>query len=682
MAGIHGKNSGAEIRSSRIPKLLSFGSVMLLEAVIAYFFLYTDFIRKSLWGTVNYDILFYVVFAVSAVLSCIMFHYLFRSQKIFTAEPEENRKREWILEGIVYIAGFAVLGASFVNAPFTPAANTHYLPWHASRRTQMLVFVAAVWLAFEIRMYMSRESRGDIHTVHIKAVQLLLALLAGWSIYQPDCFLQDTSMYHGDAYFNSVYRVMHLQPYNEINCGVYGFYGIILAPFTKLLGGDFRACVLVLAALTVLCALCYFYVLNKLVHNSWLRIAGSIGAACTFTSSWQALYLQLWPHRFIFTGFVLAFIVWKKTVSPEGKKWSFIAIALLTLSLVWNLETGIACVLAYAGSDMVSCLQEHPLTSGIVWKKLLRNILTALLSAGGAYLFVGIYNLCAGESFPSVQAFLFPFVNNPYVAYLNIELPLVPSAWMLFCALLGIVICVILWSTCLCKGKGRNDKIVNLAACAITAAVQFVYYVNRAVYGNLFIVLPAAVIMMAFLAEYSGRREIFRSSRFGNGIFRGAAVVQTVILVLVAGMGVCKFLPIEIERDKARDMQPVEELAAVIAGGVPADTPAIGIGLPAIYSYLGWDTNFYAIDMADLDVAPAECKSYIYRVLENAEDIFIDERVLDSLKNAPQGIRGGDTELNRLAEDAPAVIDSFLAAHEVRWECEIAGYRYTYYGKI
>lgn len=680
MLGFRG-NFGIESRSCRMSGILTLSSVMLLEAVIAYFFLYTDFIRKSVQGITNYNILFYVVYAVSVVLSCIGFHYFWGLWKC-TAEPAEGRKREYILEGLVYIAGFMVLGAAFVNTPLTSAAGTHYLPWHESRRTEMLVVIAAVWLTFQVRTFMGKKGREEQHIIGIKAVQALLALLAGWSIYQPNCFLQGNSMYHGDAYFNSVYRVLKMQPYNEIQCGVYGFYGIILAPFTKLLGGDFKACVLILSVLTALCVLGYFNVLNKLVHSSWLKIAASIGLVSTFTSSWSEIYLQLWPHRFIFPGFVLWFIVWKKSGGRKGKKWDFIGLMLLILSLVWNLETGIACVLAYAGSDVVSCLQEHSLASGVAWRKLLLNILTILLSAGGAYLFVGIYNLCVGEPFISVQAFLFPFVNNPYLAYLEMRLPLIPSAWMLFCTLLGIVIYIILRSTCLCGGKGKNDKTAYLTACAAAAAVQFVYYVNRAVYGNLFIVLPTAVIMMAFVVEYLQQKGIFGSSRFGNGIFRGAAVIQAVILLLTAGMGICKYMPIEVERDRNRAMQPVKELAETIAGGVPADTQAIGIGIPAVYSYLGWDTKFYAIDMADLDVAPAECKQYIYEVLENAEDIFIDERVLDSLRNSPQGIREGDQELQVLSENGPVIIDNFLSTHEVRWGCEIAGHMYSYYGKI
>ena len=68
MLGFRG-NFGIESRSCRMSGILTLSSVMLLEAVIAYFFLYTDFIRKSVQGITNYNILFYVVYAVSVVLS-------------------------------------------------------------------------------------------------------------------------------------------------------------------------------------------------------------------------------------------------------------------------------------------------------------------------------------------------------------------------------------------------------------------------------------------------------------------------------------------------------------------------------------------------------------------------------------------------------------------------------------
>lgn len=679
----HDRKGRIQRETSRLSELLSLGGVLLLEIVLTYFFLYQDSIRSSLQGTVNYDILFYIVFLLTVFLFCIGWHYLLGLWKRgITAEWKENKQREYILEGITYLSGMTVLGLVFVNEPFSTAAEGHYMPWHESRRTEILILSTAVWIAYELRRWRNREDKGAIH-VGLKSMQVILALLAGWSMYQPNCFSQGTSLYHGDAYFNSVYRVLWMQPYTEINCGVYGFYGILLAPFTKLLGGDFRACVFALSILTFVSVLCYFYVLDRVVHSKWLQILGSIAIASTFISSWGAVYLQLWPHRFIFVGFVLAFIVWKRSSAHcEKKRWEVAGLGLLVLSLMWNLETGIGCVLASVGSDIVSYLQEYSLTSFIVWREIFLDILKSLISVCGAFLLVGIYNLCVGGEFISVKEFLFPFVNNPYVNYLNIEYPLRPSAWMLFLALLGLVICIVLWSTSLCGNGKKDEQLVYLAACAIAGAAQFAYYANRAVYGNLYIILPVAAIMMTFLVEYLEQKNIWKSHQLGNGIFRGAVVIQAAILILVVGMTFCKYMPLEVERDKGRDVQQVQKLMEMVSVGVPADTLGLGVGIPVLYSYLGWDTGFYAIDMADLDAAPAECKKYIYEVIENAEDIFIDESILTSLRENPQGIRKEDMEMQALTERAVEIIDDFYGTHEVQWSCQMGWSMYSYYKKV
>ena len=86
--------------------------------------------------------------------------------------------------------------------------------------------------------------------------------------------------YHAHAYFNSVYNVYQGMPYTHNVTSIYGHYGLFFKIPMKLVHGDFRAFVLMIAGIGTLAYICAFLVLQMLVRSRVLRILAAL--ALTF----------------------------------------------------------------------------------------------------------------------------------------------------------------------------------------------------------------------------------------------------------------------------------------------------------------------------------------------------------------------------------------------------------------
>lgn len=559
-----------------------------------------------------------------------------RGIRLLLEKNRDRAGREYFLEIILSFLLLAAVGAVFLYEPAMYDAGSYYMPWHGSRMMECLVLGFGVLLGMQIRKqlpdFYGRISGGREKKITLYPMYLFLSLAGGYALYQPDCFSKYYNLYHSDAYFHSIYRVLQLQPYTEANTGVYGFYGLIAAPFVKLLGGDFKACAVFLALLASVSILCLFYVLENLVETMWLRLAGGVLIVNLYVALTSHIYYQLIPHRIVFVAFVLAYCVWMHKNDRLQAKWQIAGFVLLVLSVIWNMETGIACLTAYVGSCVVRSLQNGSVFSKETIKKILLAVLMIPAVPAAAFFSVGLYDLCVSGSFITGKAFLYPFVGTSYVGKLNIALETKPAAWMLVCLLFFVMVSIVLISTSLCGRSGKTSKKeLYLTACVIAAAVQMVYYINRAVYGNLYIVLPVCSILLAYLGDSLLHKNIWKNHFIGNGALRAVCTTSCVLLGLLALQTIIAYFPAEKERSENRDMEELTAFIESVREGVPEDTPAIGIGISELYSFLGWDSGYYGSDIPDLVSATEEGQAYAKEFVLNSESILINESNLGDI---------------------------------------------------
>lgn len=651
-----------EQRKERFAIWCSVAMIIFMEAAWTYLWQYTDIIRGNLGILLNYDVMYYVS---SIILAFLLFPIVFTflsKEKICLVSTDDNRIREIIFCVISAVLILIAYACIFLFEKKQPYVFSAYLPWHNSRKAEYLVLCLSVIIML-ISYIALKNSVKQKAGKCMKLFWFFMSVWAAWGVYQPNCFNEMYDTVHVNAYFNSVYRVLYLHPFTEIDGGVYGFYGIILAPLVKVLGGDVVACMVALAVLTALSMLCYYYVLDSLVNYTWIKVVASVAMLMGIVVTISEIRVQRFPHRIIFAGFLLAYIVYANKRSKNKMIADVIGNILVILSLVWNFETGIGCLAAWVGYKVVGHLQTYKLNEKELWYCVLKQMCIAIFDLIGAFVLVGAYNLFVGGEFITVEAFLFPFVGSGMVEMLNVELPLIPSAWMSVLVLFLIGIMFVLLNTRICRDRAK-EQIGIFATVVIVSCIQMLYYVNRSDYVYLYTVLPTATIIMAYFIDYIISASAFSKDTFGNGILRAFATINMMILVVLCLGTVVTFLKVDARKNLNRDMTNVYVLLEEIERDIPADTIGYGVGVPELYSMLGRDAGYYGMDVAEIRFMSEENKAQICKWLNEVEDIFINVESIDKwiLPFVEEG-----------------ALDEFYANHEAVKSYQLNEQNYTYY---
>lgn len=218
---------------NRYTAFAAVGAVLALEILWGLCWIRWGFFREKIKG-INHDIVYYISAIILAAVTMPIFCTVF-SRRWKNRTCTEDGAREIVLEGVTALALAAALISVFYYEPFVADAGSFYLPWHITKKIENLFLLVAVICIIQVRIFIRRPRTAC--QVKLTPLYLALALTAAYALYQPNPFASWYNLYHTDAYFHSIYRVLHLQPYSEINCGVYGFYGILAAPLVKIWGG-------------------------------------------------------------------------------------------------------------------------------------------------------------------------------------------------------------------------------------------------------------------------------------------------------------------------------------------------------------------------------------------------------------------------------------------------------------
>ena len=622
-------------------------------------------IKQSYAGKIQWDILFYVVLMIVSFFAYIIFYwcgrYLFGKKKQIS---DFSSRKEATIELLVMM----FLGGQFVlaiwNAEFTGGSGAYIRFWSITGKSKIIfgltAGVLALLICFGLR-YAKGTKESKIQSGICKTIYVLVSVLAGYAIYQPNIF-QKFAVYHFHAVFNSVYRVLMLQPYSEVNAGVYGFYGLLLAPLTKLFGGDSIGCIIALSVLTGASTLAFCYVVHNSTNRMVLRVLASVALMIPYVAMNANLYTQLFPLRMVFPSFMLAYLVFWYRRGWEKKIFYFGAVIIGVLSVVWNLESGLACLLALTGVRIISDLQHREMKHLSRVLRDVGNILLIPTGLIGAYAVVALYNYCVSGNGLSKETALFPYIDNPYTAVLTLEMEHQRyELWMAVCLLMMLAIGFVLSSTLLAGFGEQDKKSLILGATTILAVVLFTYYINRSVYGNLYVVLPFAVLILCIFAQTG--IEAYQSEENGMGYIRGVGCIAILVLTFLVGIVGARYVPVAREKNLNRDIGAVETFADEISKNVPEDVLAVGIGVPEIYSIMGRDTGFYGIDIADIAVLKSPYKEQTVEQVLGEDELFTSVFSLESMVEAAGAER----------------VNDFMNTHHVVWEYTIGDQVYRYY---
>ena len=497
--------------------------------------------------------------------------------------------------------------------------------WH----THPLIFGIILFLAELIIltwMYAKISVPGRDGEWIVWLTYVVLTVLILYSMYTPNIFGrgEQSDSYHCHAYFNSVYNIYQGMPYTHNVTSIYGHYALFFKIPMKLLHGDFRAFVMMLAMVGTLAHVCAFLTLQLLVESRVLRIAGALAIAFPILGMRGGYYWQVWPHRIVFPMILLLYgaVILKKNyrgfISTAG------GYLICLLAVLWNTETGIFLAISWAAMYVSRYFSENRVKIGKFLINIAVHVAGIVFSVLGAYGTVNLYNILKHSPVNSLEDFLVPLLSSNYMeGVLHLDMPLYPCAYMAVITLflMGTSVGLSGWFQEEKKQCWNRELIFLLSVGALGCLV---YYINRPAYHNLDCVALPAAILSAYFGQYGLR--FIRNKEWKNfgkisstHVFRaGVGLICTAAVLAMSTGTVLQFAQNSQIKENFHDMEDFEGLAAQVAEMVPGNTPAFGINIPEIYSLLQRRTECFTMDFSDMLVRPDSLKE-LKDQLEHAE---------------------------------------------------------------
>ena len=508
--------------------------------------------------------------------------------------------------------------------------------WHTQPLAVMiLLFLAELAVCFWLYENLSlTEKKGEWI---IWLTYAALVVLIFYCMYTPNIYGrgEQGDNYHAHAYFNSVYNVYQGVPYTHNVTSIYGHYGLFFKIPMKLVHGDFRAFVLMMAGLGALTYIGAFLVLQMLVRSRLLRVIAAFALAFPVLGMRGGYYWQVRPHRVLFPVLLLLY----GTVILKKKRSSLLTAAggylICLLAILWNTETGLLLTVSWAGLYISRLLSRKKWKIRELFLSIGAQLAGMLLAFTGAYGIVNLYNLSKHSSMNSVRDFLIPLLSDGYMTdTLHLDLPTYPSAYMAVITLFltGVAMGIAVWFGDREKRRWETDLIFMLSVGALGCLV---YYMNRPSYHNLDCISISAVLLAAYLAQYgldfvknNGGNNIARITFYE--VVRGGIGIICVASVLAMGTGtILQFSQNSKIKENFHNTAEFEDFAQQIAAVVPANTHGFGLNVAEVYSMRHWSTQCFTMDFSDMAVRPDSLKELKEQLeTENAPAVFTNKSSL------------------------------------------------------
>lgn len=474
---------------------------------------------------------------------------------------------------------------------------------------------------------------------------VVIALIQGAYIYSPNFggISGYTAAYHIHAYVNSITNVLYHVPYNRYNISIYGHYGLIYFIPVKILSrfgiSFYNAIDICIALITCIIFLLFYRLLNIIINNDVIFYLSVIASSVISTYIYAGQYYQVLPHRILFS-IVTLYICYGMISKRKVNRYGYF---ICSLAIIWNLETGIVCLMSFLMTALIIDIFEKKYNSIVL------DIMMSVLSVVGAYIIVSLYNIICGGTFNDINTFIYPIHSDVYqIDNLRTDLQTVYSGYIVEMSVFLAAICIFISQ--LVK-KQYDKKIFFVAIVSVQALGVYVYYINRTAFCNISISHLQFIIVLAVFLEYS--KKLLGS----NKGMESYIVINCIIIPLLVAMSltsISKF-GITTEQKFALDWNDKDMQITIrrIEYNVPEDIIAFGICVPEIYAKMNRSTHLHTIDWSDMN---SENEKYISKKIKKQKYVFAEQNALEKVR--------GKTEWETIKE------------------FDIAGMKYCYYKKI
>jgi len=587
------------------------------------------------------DLLPYMLLILVVIGSSIIYNFILVHLNIIQYINKCNKIVSIIIGGLIIIGMSALLLHSYMTElNLADAPSGTKLQYHGCN----MLSVMLMGCAFILIVYIIENCKGEstnANKLYFWAFVIVIAVLNAYILYTPNVFSAFYNVYHADAYYNSIYRAMQGVPRTSVDTGIYGCYGLVLAPLVLLLGGTISSFYIAMGIVGAISIFCMAYAINTLVKTPIIKVIGVAALPIMLLSIQWGVYTQLNPHRLLFPSIMIAFMTYVGKNNKDKLKWTIIGYVVSMFSIIWSTEIGIICTLTWAAFTLYKSLIKYNLIQLKLYRDILINILLSLASFAIALATVGVINILMGGTWISVNDFMFPLMSKKYmVDALVIKLPEILASWIFVTALFSIFLIHSIMKTKLSPLRnavtGKDGVFFGLAVLGIG---QITYYINRAVYANITVCYYIVILLLCILADWSYRNyKLEKHTDLIHNIFRAASYMILSFLIIIILGGISNSFSVENSKSELnlRQYDIVTAFTEELKTGVPKDTKAIGTGVVELYSCLGWDCGYYPIDFSDLAALPAAA-DYINNELANLDEpVLINAKSLEDLNSYSQ----------------------------------------------
>lgn len=559
----------------------------------------------------NHQMIAVLLSVAAAVLLTLVLYKLCIRKDIQRIKPENTQRKP--IHIILIVAVFLCGVAANVDRMVTEASSMEMfygytgllwnnIPFSATFFTCLIAFLGGVFQLYrEIRQ--SSEDRADRLVTMV--VYLFTVVVYALSCYVPNMFNID--QHHLTASLTSIYNTAFDVPFNFRTSGIYGHYAIFFWPFLKLLGHRPRTIAFLISGAAAVTELLLIYAIDRSVKSETLRRVAALASALPIAVMYIAPYLQTYPLRILPAVLILAYCTYCDTrEKPISDARLILGYVVCAVAITWVTDAGIVATVAYSAWVCFKNWQSEKIFSVSSMKVYAKCIVGCIGAVAGMVLIINFYNvvICRGEIV--FRACFFPFIGAESFAGL-LWLPLnwmnISWVWCLACLFVSGVI-ALTGIKCLNPEVDSCSWKSLMFLSAIMGLGQSGYYFNRAAYYNLTVVMPEAILCMAFFVE-ACKNSIKDTGKnlwsWGRAVFTGAGLVVLFEMAALAAalvMTCSATFKTRVDRD-FYDMTYLDILVEEVEAKVPENTYAVGVGTQEVYAELGWNPGYLQRDVSD-----------------------------------------------------------------------------------
>ena len=540
----------------------------------------------------------------------------------------------WVNKGLIIIVllfEIRLFWGLLVSDDGYYGADVSIFFWHIlPKKYVCFLFVAVSALGIYIYLKTREAKKLDWG---IKLYFIGMAFLYACTVVYLNIFAAD--VYHVDAFLHPIYSVYYNTPYSADAYGIYGHYELLYKIPLMIFGTSPVVICTILFIVAMICALCVDYIICSITNTNLIRIMSAFVLLVPTGVMFQDASYQTTPHRIFFPLMIISYACY---INKERDKSDRIRLKdyllghlICSFAVLSNTETGMISLIAWTVVCLIWLLQEknNYIMSSI--KYMLVAIIMGAIDITFVLGIVNLYNHIVGGNI-YIREFFGTFSNKSFMDHyiIPVQFRNVPYIYIMIAGCAALIFAFSKTKVFAKVSDDRNSSIVGMVGVMTIGILS--YYVIRAAYYGLLIVVPFAVILCAFFADSFSATLNYAKVKQGLNLYLvcrigvGTFCISVLCILSVMGSTYLSNFTSAYEQGKYSISQ-LKKQAEIIAEEVPENTYAFGWGTDELYGFLGWDTGYHLFGTTDVLLDP-EANQEVYKQLvdeANSQDaVFVN----------------------------------------------------------